>query len=116
MMGSVLMLIDVYILYTIFSFFTFFVALTDLIKLMRGTRIFLMIISTVLFFYLAFSSFSIESKFCTYASGFLCTTQSTQEIPLVILNIGFASFGILYIILEEMGMMPRETLENQEFS
>jgi hypothetical protein len=108
------MLINNFIVYTILNFFLFFIGLTNVIVLAKGTRITIMMISSILFFYLAFSSFNIENIFCEYSSGWTCTTHSTVELPMAILNIGFGALCVLYIILESFGMMPKEVPEGRE--
>jgi len=104
------MLIDVYVIWTIITFMIFFVGLTDLIKLARGTRMTLMFISGILFFILTFSSFSIESVFCTYSTDWLCYTQTNYDYSLGILNILFGVLSIIYIMTDAFGWIPHKEL------
>jgi hypothetical protein len=100
------MIIDLYVVWMIINFFIFFIALTDMIKLQRGTRIMLMVISAILFFVLALVSFNIEQTFCSYSSGWQCQTQSISDSSLGIINVLFGIISLLYIIMDVMGWLP----------
>lgn len=108
------MLLDIFVLTTTLSFFLFFIGLTDLLKLAKSTRVTIMIISTIMFFYLAFSSMNIENQFCSYGSSWTCTTQTTNDTSLMIFCIMFAALSLLYVIMESFGMMPKEVPEGKE--
>lgn len=105
------MILDIYVVWSVINFFLFFVALTDLIKLTKGTRMTLMMISAILFFIVALSSFNIEDVFCSYSGGWQCTTQIINDSSLGILNIGFGILSVLYIITEAFGWIPKEVKE-----
>jgi hypothetical protein len=108
------MLIDIFIMYSIFNFFLFFIGLTNTIRLTDETRLILMILSALVFFWLAASSFSIQSTFCTYTSSWICTTQTTTELPLAVFDVGFGLLCLMYVAMSVMGVLGKSVNAGRE--
>ena len=90
------MLEFIYIFLSILTFIFFFVGITDAFRLEKNTRAFVLVLTTILFFILMFSSFSIVNVFCEVdASAWTCTEHSLYDLTLVLL---YALFGILSLI------------------
>jgi len=112
------MLESMYIIFMLLGFLTFFIGLTNVIKLDRNPRIFLLIVSWLFFIILMFGAFDLETVHCGYVTNFNdtsewnCTTHSKQEIVLVGVNILFLIINTITIFFTWLTMAnnPRSEL------
>lgn len=81
----------------------------NVFKFEKETRTLVMFITVVLFMILAWTSYTVESKYCVYTTDFLCTTVESQEVVMALVCLLFMVISMLYLIMDFLGKIPQPT-------
>jgi hypothetical protein len=103
------MLESIYLILFVINFILFFIGLVDVFRLLPGSRITLMVLSTVLFGVLAYSSFSIDHITSIWDGlAWQTSTVASKDLGMAALNVGLMSISLLYVIAAFLGWLPKE--------